>query len=116
MVQDTLLGFPAHTLPYRCGEFTTLSTVSYYISCFRLSKSRRVMAPRLSSTRPSSENCLSIRATASRADWFDSGSGHFLLLKNNLKKTRISVFFFIMYAKITMYGYVKQRGTQNEKG
>ena len=28
MAQDTLLGFPAHTLPYRCGEFTTLSTVS----------------------------------------------------------------------------------------
>ena len=28
MVQDTLLGFPAHTLPYRRGEFTTLSTVS----------------------------------------------------------------------------------------
>ena len=27
MAQDTLLGFPAHTLPYRCGEFTTLSTV-----------------------------------------------------------------------------------------
>ena len=68
MVRDTLLGFPAHTLPYRCGEFTTLSTVSYYISYFRLSKSRKVMAPRLSSTRPSSENCLSIRATASRAE------------------------------------------------
>ena len=28
MAQDTLLGFPAHTLPFRCGEFTTLSTVS----------------------------------------------------------------------------------------
>ena len=28
MAQDTLLGFPAHTLPYRCGEYTTLSTVS----------------------------------------------------------------------------------------
>ena len=28
MAQDTLLGFPAHTLPYRCGEFTTLLTVS----------------------------------------------------------------------------------------
>ena len=28
MAQDTLLGFPAHTLPYRRGEFTTLSTVS----------------------------------------------------------------------------------------
>ena len=28
MVQDTLLGFPAHTLPYRRGKFTTLSTVS----------------------------------------------------------------------------------------
>ena len=31
MAQDTLLGFPAHTLPYRCGEFTTLSTVSIAI-------------------------------------------------------------------------------------
>ena len=28
MAQDTLLGFPAHTLPYRRGEFATLSTVS----------------------------------------------------------------------------------------
>ena len=28
MAQDTLLGFPAHTFPYRRGEFTTLSTVS----------------------------------------------------------------------------------------
>ena len=28
MVQDALLGFPAHTLPYRRGKFTTLSTVS----------------------------------------------------------------------------------------
>ena len=28
MAQDTLLGFPAHTLPYRRGEFTTLSTAS----------------------------------------------------------------------------------------
>ena len=28
MAQDTPLGFPAHTLPYRRGEFTTLSTVS----------------------------------------------------------------------------------------
>ena len=28
MAQDTLLGFPAYTLPYRCGGFTTLSTVS----------------------------------------------------------------------------------------
>ena len=31
MAQDTLLGFPAHTLPYRCGGFTTLSTVSIFI-------------------------------------------------------------------------------------
>ena len=31
MAQDTLLGFPAHTLPYRCGKFTTLSTVSIAI-------------------------------------------------------------------------------------
>ncbi len=29
MAQDTLLGFPAHTLPYRRGEFTTLLTVSH---------------------------------------------------------------------------------------
>ena len=28
MAQDTLLGFPAHTLPYRRGGFATLSTVS----------------------------------------------------------------------------------------
>ena len=28
MAQDTLLGFPAHTLPYRRRKFTTLSTVS----------------------------------------------------------------------------------------
>ncbi len=28
MAQDTLLGFPAHTLPYRCRKLTTLSTVS----------------------------------------------------------------------------------------
>ncbi len=34
MAQDTLLGVPAHTLPYRRGEFTTLSTASvpaYYV-------------------------------------------------------------------------------------
>ena len=30
MAQDTLLGFPAHTLPFRRGEFTTLLTVSDY--------------------------------------------------------------------------------------
>ena len=28
MAQDTLLGFPAHTLPFRCGESTSLSTPS----------------------------------------------------------------------------------------
>ena len=28
MARDTPLGFPAHTLPYRRGEFTTLSTAS----------------------------------------------------------------------------------------
>ena len=27
MAQDTPLGFPAHTLPFRRGEFTTLLTV-----------------------------------------------------------------------------------------
>ena len=26
MAQDTPLGFPAHTLPFRCGEVATLST------------------------------------------------------------------------------------------
>ena len=35
MAQDTLLGFPAHTLPYRRGEFTTLSTVSRPIHSYR---------------------------------------------------------------------------------
>ena len=37
MVQETLLGFPAHTLPYRCGKFITLSTASQGVSltpCF----------------------------------------------------------------------------------
>ena len=33
MAQNTLLGFSAHTLPYRRGEFTTLSTVSLYRIC-----------------------------------------------------------------------------------
>ena len=28
MAQDTLLGFPVHTLPYRRRKLTTLSTVS----------------------------------------------------------------------------------------
>ena len=28
MARDTLLGFPAHTLPYRRGEFITLSIAS----------------------------------------------------------------------------------------
>ena len=28
MAQDTLLGFPAHTLPYRFGMFTILPTAS----------------------------------------------------------------------------------------
>ena len=28
MARDTLLGFPAHTLPYRRGKFITLSTAS----------------------------------------------------------------------------------------
>ena len=32
MAQDTLLGFPAHTLPFRCGEFTTLLTVCTFRS------------------------------------------------------------------------------------
>ena len=33
MAQDTLLGFPAHTLPFRRGEFTTLSTASLSRIC-----------------------------------------------------------------------------------
>ena len=33
MAQDTLLGFPAHTLPYRCGKFNTFSTVSQVSLC-----------------------------------------------------------------------------------
>ena len=47
MARDTPLGFPAHTLPYRCGGFTTLLTVSttpsirmvlfsYLFCCLRL--------------------------------------------------------------------------------
>ena len=28
MARDTLLGFPAHTLPYRRGKLTTLLTIS----------------------------------------------------------------------------------------
>ena len=32
MAQDTLLGFPAHTLPYRRGEFTVLSTVLFFMA------------------------------------------------------------------------------------
>ena len=42
MAQDTLLGFPAHTLPYRRGEFTTLSTVSLYRICAKKRGSRRL--------------------------------------------------------------------------
>ena len=30
MARDTLLGFPAHTLPYRRGKFITLSTASTF--------------------------------------------------------------------------------------
>ena len=60
MAQDTLLGFPAHTLhpqgvcsirraaktltaalPYRRGEFTTLSTASNYIMLFTKRKEDR---------------------------------------------------------------------------
>ena len=33
MARDTPLGFPAHTLPYRRGEFTALSTVSDAADC-----------------------------------------------------------------------------------
>ena len=32
MAQDPLLGFPAHTLPYRRGEFTVLSTVLFFMT------------------------------------------------------------------------------------
>ena len=34
MAQDTLLGFPAHTLPYRRGKLTSLSTVSAGVPAF----------------------------------------------------------------------------------
>ena len=27
MAQDTLLGFPAHTLPFRCGESTSFDSL-----------------------------------------------------------------------------------------
>ena len=45
MAQDTLLGFPAHTLPYRRGEFTALFTVSRNVSMF-LYKCRRILDKR----------------------------------------------------------------------
>ena len=41
MAQDTLLGFPAHTLPYRRGEFTTLSTVSLIV-CYHIFRLRAI--------------------------------------------------------------------------
>ena len=41
MTQDTLLGFPAHTLPYRRGEFTTLSTVSLIV-CYHIFRLRAI--------------------------------------------------------------------------
>ena len=34
MAQDTLLGFPSHTLPYRCGEFTVLLTIPFLWFCW----------------------------------------------------------------------------------
>ena len=45
MAQDTLLGFHAHTLPYRRGEFTALLTVSRNVSMF-LYKCRRILDKR----------------------------------------------------------------------
>ena len=45
MAQDTLLGFPAPTLPYRRGEFITLLTVSRNVSMF-LYKCRRILDKR----------------------------------------------------------------------
>ncbi len=45
MAQDTLLGFPAHTLPYRRGEFITLLAVSRNVSMF-LYKCRRILDKR----------------------------------------------------------------------
>ena len=45
MAQDTLLGLPAHTLPYRRGEFTALLTVSRNVSMF-LYKCRRILDKR----------------------------------------------------------------------
>ena len=44
MARDTPLGFPAHTLPYRCGEFTTLSTASRVSFCLALNDSFRAFS------------------------------------------------------------------------
>ena len=46
MAQDTLLGFPAHTLPYRCGGFTTLSTVSIGAILAPIQRVEKVFSPR----------------------------------------------------------------------
>ena len=44
MARDTPLGFPAHPLPYRCGEFTTLSTASRVSFCLALNDSFRAFS------------------------------------------------------------------------
>ena len=43
MAQDTPLGFPAHTLPYRRGESTTLLIVSAMLLVLRLLKPGETM-------------------------------------------------------------------------
>ena len=50
MARDTLLGFPAHTLPYRRGKFITLSTVSFSKFHFLLKKFANHCPAKLSSS------------------------------------------------------------------
>ena len=60
MVRDTLLGFPAHTLPYRRGKFITLSTASspggsflpgfYYMRLYTVIQGMARTRPRAQST------------------------------------------------------------------
>ena len=65
MAQDTLLGFPAHTLPYRRGEFTTLLTVCVLLEHTRpRSKSGKVCR---SDTRPGD-----VRERAERSEGSDT--------------------------------------------
>ena len=45
IAQDTLLGFPAHTFPFRYRSKPTLSTVRYATSLYNLSKCCSLMYP-----------------------------------------------------------------------